>query len=267
MITRVKNEILNISYSKLFDLKLPWNTPELYKAACKSGFDGVKGDVTPSADGKLIMCHDSDFGFDENGRVLYPGETGLYRKNISELTLAECKKLEYASKEAYQELGYYAHVAELEDLISVCSEYDKFPYITIRDTEIDLCVEETYRILTKYGMTKNCIINSFSPDTLGAMRAKDKDICLSLVFGPDQPLTRKEVDIAAGLGNCVVCVFWWKHSQLEGKLFEQSADAIAYAKEKGVVLHIAHGADKESYKLGIDMGFRGFQCLTSDAFC
>ena len=268
MIDRIKNEILNVSYSKLFDLKnIPWNSAELYDAACKAGFDGVKGDVTPSSDGKLIMCHDSDFGFDENGRVLEPGKEGLYRKNICDMTTDECKKLEYASNEAYENLGYYAKVAELEDLISTCKKYGKFPYITVRDTQIDLCVNEVYRLLKKYDMVNNCIVNSFSEDTLKAMRALDENICLSLVFGPDEPLTRKEVDIASALGNCVVCVFWWKAAQLEGKLYEQSKEAIEYAQEKGVVLHIAHGADKESYGLGLKMGFKGFQCLTSDAFC
>ena len=267
MINRIKNEILNISYSKLYDLDIPWNTTELYGAACDAGFDGIKGDVTPSLDGKLIMCHDSHFGFDENGRVVEPGVEGKTKKNIDEMTFEECKNLEYALKSAKEKFGYYPKVASLEDFIRVCKEKGKFPYITVRDNKIDMCVDEVYRILTKYDMTRNCIVNSFSPDTLAAMRKKDGEVCLSLVFGPDEPLTRKEVDIAAGLGNCVVCVFWWKASQLDGKLYEKSNDAIEYAKEKGVVLHIAHGADKESYGLGLKMGFKGFQCLTSDAFC
>ena len=267
MINRIKNEILNISYSKLYDLDIPWNTTELYRAACDAGFDGIKGDVTPSLDGKLIMCHDSHFAFDENGRVLEPGCEGVTEKNIEDMTYDECKSLEYALTNAYKKFGYYPKVAGLEDLISVCKEKGKFLYITVRDNKIDMCVDEVYRLLTKYDMTRNCIINSFSPDTLTAMRNKDREVCLSLVFGPDEQLTRKEVDIAASLGNCVVCVFWWKAAQLEGKLYEKSKDAIEYAKEKGVVLHIAHGADKESYKHCLGLGFRGFQCLTSDAFC
>ena len=266
MFERIKNEVLNVSYSKLFDLKLPWNSAEMYEAACKAGYDGIKGDVTPSADGKLIMCHDADFGFDEDGRVFEPGQQGIYRKNICEMTADECKNLEYANSDAYEKLGYYVKVAELEDLISVCKKNGKFPYITVRDQQIDLCVNEVYRLLKKYDMTNDCIVNSFSEDTLKAMRSFDDNICLSLVFGPGLPLTKKEVDIAASLGKCVVCVFWFKESQLEGKLYEQSKDALEYAKEKGVVIHIAHGADKESYKWGLERGFKGFQCLTSDAF-
>ena len=54
-------KILNIAYSKLFDLAIPWNSAEVFETACILGFDAVKGDVTPAKDGKLIMCHDSFF--------------------------------------------------------------------------------------------------------------------------------------------------------------------------------------------------------------
>ncbi len=69
MIERIHNEILNVSYSKLFDIDIPWNSAEVFECACKLDFDGIKGDVTPTKDGKLIMCHDAEFWFDENGRV------------------------------------------------------------------------------------------------------------------------------------------------------------------------------------------------------
>jgi len=68
-IERIHNEILNVSYSKLFDIDIPWNSAEVFECACKLDFDGIKGDVTPTKDGKLIMCHDAEFWFDENGRV------------------------------------------------------------------------------------------------------------------------------------------------------------------------------------------------------
>lgn len=263
---RVRTEILNVSYSCLFDLAIPWNTAELYEAACKAGFDGVKGDVSPSADGKLIMCHDSFFNFDENGRVLYPGETGTTRKDIRDMTAAECTSFEYANESARKNLGYHARVAKLETLVSICKRYGKFPYITVRDREIDLCVHEVWRLLRQYDMTEHCIVNSFSPETLRAMRSLDENVCLSLVFGPHEALSAKQIDIAASLGNCVVCVFETKEEQQTGALYAEAADATRYAEERGVVLHYAHAHDTGSYRLGLSRGFRGFQCLRSDAF-
>ena len=38
----MKKPILNISYSKLFDLPISWNTVELYETACELGSDGYE---------------------------------------------------------------------------------------------------------------------------------------------------------------------------------------------------------------------------------
>lgn len=265
MINKVK-KIVNISYSKLFDLPLPWNTVELYEAACKAGFNGIKGDVTPSSDGKLIMCHDSVFKFDENGRVFEPGSKGVYSKQICDMTRDECKKLEYASEEAKEHLGYYPKVTELEDLIKVCKKYDKFAYITVRDKQIQMCIDEIYNLLKKYNMTNQCIVNSFTYETLKTMKEKDPDVLLSYVWGPEEPLTKEVVDRAIELGNCIVCVFLLDEEQYDDEIFKKSEQAVLYAKEKGVIVHFARAENKEGYELGLKRGFTGFQCMKSDAF-
>ena len=259
-------KILNIAYSKLFDLAIPWNSAEVFETACKLGFDAVKGDVTPAKDGKLIMCHDSFFYFDKNGRVLEPGNMGVKKKMIRYMSSDYATSLEYANEEARKNLGYYAKVAELEELIKICSKYEKIAYITVRDKQIGSCVDETYRLLKKYDMVDKCIINSFSMETLRTMRGKDANIKLSLVFGPNKILTKKHIDNAASLGDCAVCVFWWKDALMAGEKLKKSQKAIEYAKEKGVVLHFAHGSDSESYKFGVSCGFKGFQCTNSNAF-
>ena len=46
-------------------------------------------------------------------------------------------------------------------------------------------------------------------------------------------------------------------------MYEKSKDAIAYAKEKNVPLHLAQVSNAEDLKLGIERGFTGFQCRTS----
>lgn len=262
----MKKPILNISYSKLFDLPIPWNTAELYETACKLGFDAVKGDVTPSRDGKLIMCHDSYFSINEEGKVLEPGQKGNCKKMIQYMSAEKCISLEYANQEAKEHLGYYAKVTELEDLISICKKYNKIAYITVRDKQIQTCVDEVYRLLHKYKMENSCIINSFSLETLNAMKKKDPSIKLSLVFGPNRMLTKRHIDKASALGNCAVCIFWTKDVLFSDEMLEKSKNAMDYAKEKGVELHFAHGHDTESYKFGVDCGFSAFQCLKSDAF-
>lgn len=260
----MSDNVLNISYSKIYGLPYPMNTAELYKEACKLGFDAIKGDVTPCSDGKLIMCHDNVFRLDENGRVLEPWiKEGICGETyIDKLTYEECKNLEYASEAAKEHLGYYAHVAELEEMIKTCREYGKIAYITVRDQQIEWCVDEIYRLLTKYDMVNQCIINSFTPETLQSMRRKDKNIRLSRVFGPDETVTKAEIDICAELGNCAFCFFSLTQCGNTQDVYDQSKEAFLYAKEKGVPLHFAQVADKKFYNWGLENGFVGFQCLT-----
>ena len=98
------------------------------------------------------------------------------------------------------------------------------------------------------------------------MRKKDPYIRLSLVFGPNKILTKKHIDKAAALGNCAICIFWFKEVLLEGEKLKKSQKAIQYANEKGIDLHFAHGRDSESYNFGISCGFKAFQCTYSNAF-
>lgn len=260
----LQNRFLNISYSKLADIPVPFNTHELYEAACGADFDAIKGDVTPSCDARLIMCHDPYFEIDENGRVFEPGSTGVRRVMINELSGEQCMSLEYSSESYRDYLGYYAHVTDLEDLIRLCSSKDKIPYITVRDKEISSCVDEIYRLVVKYDMIDKCIINSFTKETLEAMRKKDPLIQLSLVWGPNKALTKDVVDFALSLGNCVICIFWFKEYQLSGQLYEASREAYEYGQEKGVVFHLAPSDDKESYNWAKNHGFKGAQCSKAE---
>jgi len=265
MINRVFNEVLYISYSRFFDLPIPWNAVETYETACKSGFNGIKGDVQPTADGKLVMCHYGEFRFDENGRVLeFKRQQCASEKKICDMTYNECKRLEFASEEIKEHLGYYPNVSGLEDLIRVCRNNSKFPYITVRDEQIEVVVNEIFRLLEKYNMTKQCIINSFNYETLKAVRDRDADICISHVQRRNAPLTKEMIDTAASLGNCVVCAFWaMDMPEILDDMYEKSKDAIAYAKEKNVPLHLAQVSNTENLKLGIERGFTGFQCRSS----
>ena len=96
---------------------------------------------------------------------------------------------------------------------------------------------------------------------------KDENIYLSQVQDLNIPLTKSMIDDAIELKNCMICAFWsMKDKQMFDDMYEKSAEAIAYAKEKGIVLYLAHGADKESYQTGLERGFKGFQCTVSDAF-
>ena len=266
MFDRIRNEVLNISYSKLVDLDIPVNTAEMFEVGCKLGFDGIKGDVCPTSDGKLIMCHDAEFRFDENGRVFESGNTtGVSVKQICDMTYDECTQLEYELESSKAQLGYYAKVVGLEDLIRICHIHSKFAYITVRDKQIQTCVDEVYRLLLKYNMTNQCIINSFTYETLKTVREKDENICLSHVQELDIPVSKEMIDTALELKKCVVCAYWSVNKDgVFDEMYEKSKEAMEYAKEKGVKLFLAFATNKENHKLAIERGFTGFQCQRSE---
>lgn len=230
-------------------------------------FDGIKGDVAVTSDNKLVMCHDSCFVFDENGRVFDSDavESGVQgeRKNIVDMTYAECLALEHNSEAVKEHLGYYPKVIGLEDFLKICKENQKLAYITVRVLRMKEITEEIYRLLVKYDMVEQCIINSFTYETLAAMRKLDDRIFLSQVQPPDSVPTKEIVDNLVALGNTAICFAWSKEFVHEDALYNQSKAAIAYAKQKGLVTHFSQVWDKEAYSLSVKRGFVGFQCATA----
>ena len=77
-----------------------------------------------------------------------------------------------------------------------------------------------------------------------------------LVFKLPQSTSVNMVSVA-------ICYFWFKDKILDEDFYNESKDSIAYAKQKGLELHFAHAWDKETYELGIQRGFTGFQCAAS----
>lgn len=260
------DKILDISYSKFFDLPQVFNTAETYQLACDLGYDAIKGDVAVTSDDKLVMCHDSYFKFDADGRVFDSVEVESAQgeqKEIVDMTYEECTALEYNSQAAKVHLGYYSKVVGLEDLLKICKENQKIAYITARELKIKEVTEEIHRLLIKYDMVEQCIVNSFNFETLEAMRKLDARIFLSQVQGPNVVPAKEAIDHIAKLGKAAICYFWFKDKILDEDFYNESKDSIAYAKQKGLELHFAHAWDKETYELGIQRGFTGFQCAAS----
>lgn len=263
-----REKILTFSYSRLEDIPYPSNSAELFEAAAKLNYTGIKGDVANTKDGGLIMCHDAEFRYDENGRS-YPPETPCDNtRAIDQMTLEECMHVEYELKESYDKLGYYAKATDFETYIKICKKYNKIAYITLRAREIEMVTDTVYNILVKYDMIEQCIVNSFTLETLSAMRKKSDKICLSNVIPLDEYLTREMVDNVIPLGKCVLCAFWRKGGIMSGELYEKSKDAFEYAEANNIQIHVAHefaehDFDKDTFKKCLSYGITGFQCINS----
>lgn len=257
-----QKEILNIAYSEMG--LAPWNTMEHYYIAAKLGFNAIKGDVQVTKDGKLVMCHDAGFTFDENGRITEFNQ----EKNctlIRELTLEECMNLEYVEFSKSSE--YCARVATLDDFVWLCAKEGKICYITLRERDLDVLIPETLRIIKKHNMKERCIINSFTMETLKRMRAADPDITLSHVQPPFAVLTKEIVDGVVALKNAMVCMFSFDPYSYEKpvgnyEVIDKSKEAMDYAKELNIPLFQAQVYNLEDKKKLIEYGFTGFQIVT-----
>lgn len=264
------SDVLRVSYSKLFDAPQVFNSAEMYTEACQLGFDAIKGDVAVTSDNKLVMCHDSYFLFDDDGRVFASDELegvkgNLPAADIVDMTYAACVALEYRSPSERERLGYYPKVVGLEDYLKICKEYGKIAYITVRDLRIPAITQEIYQLLVQYDMVEQCIVNSFAYETLTALRALDDRLFISQVQPPDTIPTKEILDAIAALGKAAVCYFWFGDS-INDAMYERARDSIAYAKEKGLAVHLAHAWSKEGIEIGVQHGFTGFQCGNACVF-
>lgn len=244
-----------IAYSRIDKGDMgPINSEEHLRYCASLPFTTLKADVQPTSDGGLILCHDKGFSF-VDGRI------GSYNKEdalaISSLTTERCLSLEYRT----QYNGKYCKVADFETFIRICKESGKWAFITVRDEHVDQVVAAAMPILEKYDWVENSIINSFTLSTLDAFRKASPDIKLSYVLQYNQPITRKDVDAAVKLGNCVLTSFHFRVSDIQSgwATMDASADGITYAKAQGVRLYqaqVCEGVDLQKLK---EYGYSGAQ--------
>jgi len=244
-----------IAYSRLDDGdKGPINSEEHLSYCATLPYTTLKADVQLTSDGGLILCHDTGFTFSD-GRII------TFDKNnntpIYNLTTQQCLSLEYNK----QYDGKHCKITNFETFIRICKESGKWAFITVRDEHVNEIVSAVMPVLEKYNWVQNSIINSFTLFTLETFRKASPGIKLSYVLQYGKNLTRTDVDTAVRLGNCIITTFHFRVSdtQTGWTTMEQSADGIAYAKDKGVKLYQAQVAQGVDIKKLIEAGYSGAQ--------
>lgn len=244
-----------VAYSRIDEGdKGPINSEEHLRYCASLPFTSLKADVQPTSDGGLILCHDKGFTFADGRITSYDKENSV---PIYTLSTQQCLSLEYQKQ--YE--GKYCKVTDFETFIRICKESGKWAYITVRDEHINEVVAAAMPILEKYDWVKNSIINSFTLFSLEAFRKASSEIKISYVLQWNKPVTRVNVDTALRLGNCVITSFHFRVSDTQSgwATMEASADAIAYAKDKGVRLYqaqVTQDVDLEKLK---EYGYSGAQ--------
>ncbi len=270
---RFNDKPIMIAYSNGADLGYI-NTELAYVNAAIAGFRWLKGDVQPTSDGKLVMCHDDRFTFDSDGYITNYNANSENTRVIHDMTYAECMACEYARKYHINTIyvdgvgtrvEYHPKVCDLEQFLIVCKEFEVQPYIVIRTKHMDVVVPELLRLLEAYDFTEHCIVNSFSLNSVKQVAEQSNHrVMISVVkeYAQGATLTNAEIDnLLATSPNCTINIYTKSTTDAwnNAKLAEASKKAIEYAKSLGVVVGTAFV--KQPHKL-FKNGIGLMQCDT-----
>ncbi len=230
----------------------PINTVEHFRdAASRYRFNAVKCDVRPTADDRLICCHDAGFTLDSDGRIIsYNRENAV---PIRSLTAADCLSLEHAA--GYERLGYHPHPCLVEDMLRICRDIGKVAFVTIRDEYMDVVIPTLLQALRHYYMTEATIINSMTLESLQLWRGYDRSIMLNYTLRRDADVTAAAIDAAVELGHCSVCAYGYQPDSTE----PQNACDFAYAHQKNIRLFQAICSCEGSLEAALRAGYDGAQ--------
>lgn len=251
-IDKYVGKVLNIAYSYIY--LAPPNTLEHFITACILGFDAIKCDLQLTSDNKLICCHDAGFTLDSNNKIIdYDSSNNTL---INTLTEAQCLALKYA--QAPYDMGHEASPATLDGFLEACKQYNKIPFITIRDANV---IEALFASLDKYNMRGAAIINCLnSISTLQVVRNTDSSIYLNHVLTKDTILTNEIVDQCVALKRCSISLFT-ANGDSGNSAYTSSANAIAYAKSLGILIQDAQVQNMDKYLSRVRDGIDGLQLI------
>ena len=227
-----------IAYSVISDddTDAPINTAEHFRhVGTQDIFTSIKGDVRPTSDGGLVMCHDPAFTLGEqSGRITTYDPSSPNNVVIHDTPLATLLQLQYFKK--YD--GNYCNVCDCDTYFKICKRYGKTAFVTIRNEYISEVLAALLPIIRKYDYESHTIINSLTYSSLEAVRAITDKILCNYVLPSNDPFTTQAVDDVLALGHCILTGLHFPNGDGYTALSNAST-AIAYAKSKGVRLYEA----------------------------
>lgn len=141
----------------------PENTMPAFLAAIDAGADWIELDVQQTADGEIIVMHDSNF----------KRAAGIDR-NVWDMNYSEIAALDVGSHQGAEFAG--THVSTLAEVLDACGGRIRLN-IEIKPTghETDL-VERVVALIREYEYMEDCVIASMSYRVLAEVKALDGEI-------------------------------------------------------------------------------------------
>ncbi|MBO5955893.1 MAG: hypothetical protein J6Q10_03745 [Clostridia bacterium] len=236
-------EHLNICYSSIN--RKPINTIEHFTDAAENfGYNALKCDVRPTADGELVCCHDAGFTFDGNGYITTYDSNN--QTKIHDVTAATCLGYSFPTGE---------HPCLVGDYLDVCRKYKKVAFVTIRNEYMDVVIPKLLEELKAHNMTYATIINCMTYESLVQWRAQDSNVMINYTLNYGVAIDQTQIDRAVSLGYCSLCGF-----SLSSTSTTPSASCdFEYARANGIRLLEAIAYKEGSPEACYDMGYDGCQ--------
>ena len=242
-----------IAYSSVRDSGHNINTAEHYEWCAKQGFTSIKGDVQPTSDGKLILCHDAGISLNSDGKIAkYDVATAT---PIHDMTETECLALQHTSP--------IENMCGFDEYVRICKKYGKISFITIRKDYMDEVVPALFAVLDKYNMRKRSIINSFEYESLQAVRDVDDNITLHQVLNLGERISIAAINRAISFGNCIISGFDFPDESTQGGFGDLSSipEVLEYARSHNIRLYEAQVDNLDHIDRLMEYGISGAQML------
>ncbi|MCM1103759.1 MAG: glycerophosphodiester phosphodiesterase [Clostridium sp.] len=141
----------------------PENTMPAFLAAMDAGADWIELDVQQTADGEVVVMHDSNFK-----------RTAGVDRNVWDMAYREVAELDVGSFCAPEFAG--THVSTLAEVLEECGGRIKLN-IEIKPTghETDL-VERVVSLVREYDVVEDCVVASMSYSVLEEVKALDEEV-------------------------------------------------------------------------------------------
>ncbi len=153
-----------------FSAAAPENTMYAFREAVDIGSDYIELDVQLSADGEVVVIHDSKVDRTTDGKG-----------KVEDMTYAELTRLSAAYKYSGHETYFDAKIPLLSEVLEEVGD-DILLNIEIKDTgNTALTTEKTVELVREYGLANACYITSFSYNVLKNVKKLDPKIKTGLI--------------------------------------------------------------------------------------
>lgn len=243
-----KDSLLFVAYSTL-NHQYPINSLSHFRAAAEYGFNSLKADLRITKDSVLILCHDSGYTFDKDGRITrFDSENCIQISDMLSSVILDLEVSFYSKS-----MGYYEHPMLFEDYLVLCDSLNVIPYVTVRGDHLSSTLNTLYGVLRSYDKEDSVIINVFPPSikTCSFIREYgNTPVCLTLFQGDS--ITQELISDVEPLGNISICVHF-------SCLDSITPEIKRMLDEKGIGLYTWYVSNEEECKNAISVGCEGFQ--------